>query len=78
MILGSQIKAARILLKMSQSELAKIANTSIDTLKRIEKSEGNYKGSAALFLKIQNSLEERGIKFENDDKSYGIKLFKKD
>ena len=76
MILGSQIKAARIFLKMSQTELAKIAKTSVDTLKRIEKSEGDYKGSAELFLKIQSNLEERGIKFENNSVMYGVGLLK--
>ena len=76
MILGSQIKAARVLLEMSQTELAEIAKTSIATIKRIEKSKGNYKGSAELFYNIQSALEKRGVKFENDDNSYGVKLFK--
>ena len=75
MILGSQIKAARILLKMSQMELAKKAKTSIPTIKRIEKSKGDYKGSAELFFKIQEILENKGIRFENgkDEIVVGLK-----
>ena len=76
MILGSQIKAARILLKMTQAELAKLTKTSIDTLKRIEKSEADYKGSAELFFKIQATLEKKGIKFENDKTGFGVSLLK--
>ncbi len=76
MILGSQIKAGRILLKMTQAELAKLTKTSIDTLKRIEKSEGDYKGSAELFFNIKAILEKKGIKFENDKEGFGVKLIK--
>jgi transcriptional regulator with XRE-family HTH domain len=74
MILGSQIKAGRILLKMTQGQLVKLTKTSVDTLKRIEKSSGDYKGSAELFLKIQSTLESKGIRFENDDEGQGVKL----
>ena len=77
MILGSQIKAARILLKITQANLAKSTKTSIDTLKRIEKSEGDYKGLAELFFKIQSTLEKKGIKFENERGEFGVKVVKK-
>jgi transcriptional regulator with XRE-family HTH domain len=74
MILGSQIKAGRILLKMTQAKLAEMTNTSVDTLKRIEKSSGDYKGSAELFFKIQNTLEGKGIRFENDDDGQAVRI----
>jgi transcriptional regulator with XRE-family HTH domain len=74
MILGSQIKAGRILLKMTQAQLAQLVETSIDTLKRIEKSNGDYKGSAELFHNVQQALERKGIQFENDDEGRGVKL----
>ena len=77
MILGSQIKAGRVFLNMTQAELAKLTKTSIDTLKRIEKSEGDYKGSAELFFNIQAALEKRGIRFENSKGEFGVKLIKK-
>ena len=77
MILGSQIKAGRIFLKMTQAELAKLTKTSVDTLKRIEKREGDYKGSAELFFNIQSVLEKRGIKFENSKSEFGVKLITK-
>lgn len=77
MILGSQIKAGRILLKMTQEELAKLTKTSVDTIKRIEKSEGDYKGSAELFFNIQATLEKRGIEFENAKNHFGVKLITK-
>jgi transcriptional regulator with XRE-family HTH domain len=77
MILGSQIKAGRILLKMTQADLAKLTKTSVDTLKRIEKSEGDYTGSAELFFNIQNTLEKKGIRFENGKGHFGVKLVKK-
>jgi transcriptional regulator with XRE-family HTH domain len=77
MIFGSQIKAARIFLKITQAQLAKSAKTSVDTIKRIEKSEGNYAGSAELFFNIGQILEKKGIIFENNEEGFGVKLLKK-
>ncbi|NBV06804.1 MAG: XRE family transcriptional regulator [Proteobacteria bacterium] len=70
MILGSQIKAGRILLKMTQAEFAKLTKTSVDTLKRIEKSEGDYKGSAELFL----TFSQLWKKEESDLKTAKVNL----
>lgn len=77
MILGIQIKAARALLGMTQSQLAKLTKTSVDTLKRIEKSSANYTGSAELFFSIQKTLENKGIRFDNDGEGEGVKLLSK-
>jgi transcriptional regulator with XRE-family HTH domain len=64
---SSQIRAARALLGWSQANLAQFAGISLATLQRIEQKEGVVQGNFSTILKIQNALEEAGIRFTEDD-----------
>jgi transcriptional regulator with XRE-family HTH domain len=64
---ASQIRAARALLGWSQSKLARIAGIGLATLQRIEQNEGVVKGNFSTVLKIQQVLEQAGIRFTDDE-----------
>jgi transcriptional regulator with XRE-family HTH domain len=72
---AAQIRVARALLGWSQSQLASIAEVGLATLQRIEQSEGVVKGKFATVLKIQNALEQAGIRFIDDEgDDVGVRL----
>jgi transcriptional regulator with XRE-family HTH domain len=81
MIFAIQIRGARGLLKMSQSELAKETGLSLQTIVRLESDEESIKkASLDTIIKIRNVLKEKGIKFiaPRDDKTLngvGVRLF---
>ncbi|WP_297775595.1 helix-turn-helix transcriptional regulator [uncultured Roseovarius sp.] len=58
-----QVKAARALLRWSQSDLAKAANISIPTIKRLEANAGDLGGMPATIIAICAALESAGIEF---------------
>jgi transcriptional regulator with XRE-family HTH domain len=75
---SSQIRAARALLGWSQSTLASGAGIGLATLQRIEQGEGIVKGNFGTILKIQQTLENAGICFTDDeDGEIGVRLVKK-
>ena len=63
MLLGRQIAAARVLLSLSQKELANLSNISIPTLKRMEASKGNSSGYKNNVQAVKSALEVAGIEF---------------
>lgn len=63
---SSQIRAARALLGWNQANLARSAGVSLATLQRIEQTDGVVRGNFSTILKIQNALEEAGIRFTDD------------
>ena len=63
MIFPLQISAARVLLGMSQVELAKRASVGIGTIKRIEAERDQLAGTMRTIAKIQRALEGAGIVF---------------
>ena len=75
MIYASQIRAARALLGLSQSELSTLAQLGIATVKRIEIA-SEVTGSARTLWKIQTALEAAGIEFISADelKGPGVRL----
>ena len=75
MIYASQIRAARALLGLSQSELSTLAQLGIATVKRIEMA-SEVTGSARTLWKIQTALEAAGIEFIPADelKGPGVRL----
>jgi predicted transcriptional regulator len=75
MILPRQIKAARALLGLGQSELSDLAGVGIATLKRIE-AHLEIRGAAATVWKIQSALEAAGIEFipAEGGKGPGVRL----
>jgi transcriptional regulator with XRE-family HTH domain len=68
---SAQIRAARHLLDMSQSQIADITGLSLPTIKRAE-SERDVSISADTLARIRSALESAGITFlENGDKATG-------
>jgi transcriptional regulator with XRE-family HTH domain len=72
-----QVKAARALLGWSQEQLAKNANVSIPTIKRLESQEGFLGGRANTAQKIGTSLEKAGVVFiDENGGGAGVRLKK--
>ena len=67
MIFPVQISAARVLLGVSQLELARLASVSIGTIKRIEAERDQLAGTMRTMSKIQRALEAAGIVFIEQD-----------
>ncbi len=61
-ITAAQVKAARVLLGLSQRDLAKIADLGIATVKRLETAR-EPRGAVTTMLKVQAALEKAGIEF---------------
>jgi transcriptional regulator with XRE-family HTH domain len=64
---SSQIRAAGSLLGWSQDKLARAAGVGLTTLQRIEQNKGGVKGNFSTILKIQNVLEQAGVRFSDDE-----------
>ena len=62
MIDAGQIRAARALLNISQSDLARMATVHVATVRRIEAAT-ELRGAAETLWKIQTALERAGIEF---------------
>lgn len=59
----------------SQTKLARIAGVGLATLQRIEQNDGVVKGNFSTILKIQEALEQAGIRFTDDDAGeIGVRL----
>ena len=62
----------------SRGSLARAAGVGLATLQRIEQSEGIVKGNFGTVLKIQQTLEQEGICFTDDEAGeIGVRLVKK-
>ncbi|MBX5179911.1 helix-turn-helix domain-containing protein [Rhizobium lentis] len=68
-ITGRQVAAARALLGIGQVELAKSANISAPTLRRIEDDKGGMKNNVAA---VVSALEAAGVAFINNDRGEGV------
>jgi len=62
MITAAQVKAARVLLGLSQRDLAEISDLGIATVKRLETA-AEPRGAVTTILKVQAALEKAGIEF---------------
>lgn len=71
MIFPLQISAARVLLGITQQELAVAASISIGTVKRIEAAREELAGNSQTVARIQSALERAGIIFIDQDRSSG-------
>jgi transcriptional regulator with XRE-family HTH domain len=70
MIGAAQIRAARALLNLSQTELAELASVHVATVRRLEGSR-EIRGAAETVWKIQIALERAGIEFIAEDLGSG-------
>jgi len=71
MIYPIQVRAARVLLGLSQQELAERSGVGLATLKRIEAARSELTGTAQTMARIQRALEAAGIIFIDQDGSNG-------
>ena len=73
----NQIKAARALLDWSQDDLAKAADVSLPTVKRLEAAGGMLGGRVHTVQSLRSALERAGIKFiEENGGGQGVRLRK--
>jgi transcriptional regulator with XRE-family HTH domain len=70
------MKAARALLSWSQEDLARMANVSIATVKRLESDDGELKGRENTVRKLYTTLQAAGIEFLQDTAGTGVRLRK--
>ena len=63
LITPDQIRAARALLRMDQDELARRANVSVVTVRRLEAPDGLCKVALSTVDEIQRALEAAGAEF---------------
>ena len=66
-----QISAARVLLGISQQELASAASIGLGTVKRIEAAREELAGTVQTMGRIQRPLEAAGIEFIEQDGQTG-------
>ena len=71
MIFPVQIQGARILLGISQKDLARRASVGLGTVKRIEAAREKLAGTAQTLGRIQRALEAAGIIFIDQDGHHG-------
>lgn len=63
---GEQIRAARALSRTEQSELARLAGLSLETIKRLERIRGPVDANARTLRAIQSAFLSLGVYFEGD------------
>jgi len=61
MITPSQLRAARALLNIGQSQLAELTGLSVPTIQRMEASDGFIRGNVDSLVKLIAGLESAGI-----------------
>ena len=74
MLTAEQMRAARAMLRMEQTELAKRAAVSVETIKRLEGGVGKLKAQHETLKNIQIALEFAGIEFLDDMERPGVQL----
>ena len=72
-ITGRHIRAARALLGLSQSELAKKSKVALRTLSRMEETDGAVSARTATLNNIVAALEKAGVEFLNGDRP-GVRM----
>ena len=71
MIYPFQIRAARVLLRLSQEQLANRSGVGLATLKRIEAAGQELTGTVQTMSRIQKALEAAGIVFIDQSAEHG-------
>ncbi|MDP1605022.1 MAG: helix-turn-helix domain-containing protein [Legionella sp.] len=66
-----QIRAARVLLGLSQADLAARASIGLGTVKRIEAARVELTGTVQTLSRIKKALEAAGIAFIEQDEQQG-------
>lgn len=76
MILSSQVRAAKALLRWSGEDLASKAGVSLSTVRRVESSDGMPESqNIKTIIAIKKALEEAGVEFiGSPDDRPGVRL----
>ena len=76
MITGTQIRAARALLRWSARDLAEHADIGMATVQRLEIKDGVPAGRAHTLVKLQQAMESAGVEFiGSPDDGPGVRLY---
>jgi hypothetical protein len=76
-ITGRQIAAARAIARLEQADLARAANISVPTLRRMEASEGPAPGMPNNLAAVRAALESAGVIFVDENgEGPGVRLRK--
>ena len=79
MLTGEQIRAARALLRWEQERLARAADISVPTIKRLEKMAGTVSGQLRTIQAIKAALEAAGVVFiQENGGGAGVRLAKRE
>jgi transcriptional regulator with XRE-family HTH domain len=76
LISGRHIRAARGLLGWTQKDLAKRARVALNTLRKMEDSQGFVEARTETLIRVTVALEKAGVEFLDDDQP-GVRLKKK-
>jgi transcriptional regulator with XRE-family HTH domain len=72
MLTAEQLRAARAILQMDQSELALASGVSVETIKRLERQFGKLHAKVETIAAIRKALEERHLEFLGDQEGRGF------
>jgi DNA-binding XRE family transcriptional regulator len=64
MLTGEQIRAARALARWGQVDLARAAELSVETVKRLEKTQGEVHANLKTVSAIMRAFEATGVVFD--------------
>ena len=67
MITSLQLRAARALLNLNQTQLAELTGLSVPTIQRMEASDGFIRGNVDSLIKLTSGLDSAGIELIGDD-----------
>jgi transcriptional regulator with XRE-family HTH domain len=74
-ITGEQFRAARAMARIEQADLARQANVSVETIKRLERTEGPVSANVQTVDAVTRALEAAGVEFTNGEQP-GVRLKK--
>ena len=79
MLTAGQLRAARALLGIDQKDLADKAGVSVQTIQRMEASDGIVRGVIETLMKVVEALDRAGIELIGDEmpssgKGRGVRL----
>jgi transcriptional regulator with XRE-family HTH domain len=62
-VTGEQLRAARAMLRIEQVDLARLANVSVDTIKRLERTIGPVSANIVTIYAVMEVLGMAGVEF---------------
>jgi transcriptional regulator with XRE-family HTH domain len=75
-VTSEQIRAARMLLRWEQRDLAGTSKLSLPTIKRLEAKRGPVRANQSTIAAIQRAFLDAGVEFTNGD-APGVRLKKR-